>query len=355
MLETPHWSTLSVLSRRTKPRSAMVTSLLLLVAIQSCFRRAPCPTMSAAPPAAGTGRVRQRGRRRPQPGNANCSYARFSSVLQDEISNSQQQQKCRDFAGRENKLITPAFEFADEAVSGTKLHRDGLDALLAAAELGQLNTVYFYSLSRLARESIIGMPILKRLVYGCRVRIVSVTEGVDSDREGWEILAQILLMQHERYVKELSASTFRGQEGNVANHFSNGDYCFGFSSVLAPGEHPGNSRRRKPKRVYQVDPEQAEWVRRVFYWFVVERRSIRWIARELNRLGAPKDHRSSTKAWRHQYVVRNPEEQKVHRHLAVGRDEDLSRSSDRPEIPRAASIRRDRQVGSTVSGTAADR
>jgi hypothetical protein len=292
--------------QRAMQRAAKSVGLLLLVVILSNCLTTRSPIAIAALPTNSSRVTSKRSKRcRRQSGHANASYARFSSALQDEVSNAQQQQKCRDFAAREDKSITSEFEFADEAVSGTLLNRDGLNALLAAAEQGHINTVYFFSLSRLARESVIGMPILKRLVYMCRVRVVSVTEGLDSNREGWETLAQILLMQHERYLKELSANTFRGQEGNVANCFSNGDYCFGYTSVRAPGvQRAGKGRRLKPRMVYQTDPQQAEWVRRIFYWFVVERRSLRWIARELNRLGAPKDHRSSTKIWRHQYLTR---------------------------------------------------
>ena len=52
-----------------------------------------------------------------------------------------------------------------------------------------------------------------------------------------------------------------------------------------------------------IDPETADWVRRIFKWFVVERRGQSWIAKELNRLQAPKDHRSTTKHWTHQLVT----------------------------------------------------
>jgi len=43
---------------------------------------------------------------------------------------------------------------------------------------------------------------------------------------------------------------------------------------------------------------------RIFYWFVQDRRSIRWIAKELTRHNVPKDHRSSTPGWHHDYVRR---------------------------------------------------
>lgn len=250
-------------------------------------------------------RARTRRRRRRDPLDASASYSRYSSHLQEDTSIAQQQERMQGFAEKEGRSISAELEFADEAISGTKRYRDGLDALLAAAEAGRLNTVYFYSLSRLARESVIGMPILKRLVYVYHVRVISVTEGLDSNREGWETLAQILLMQHERYIRELGNNTFRGQQGNLDKGFSNGDYCFGYITVPAPGsDQTRRGRHAKPRMVYKVHPVEAEWVRRIFYWFVRERRSLRWITRELNRLGAPKDHRSRTKEWHHSYLPR---------------------------------------------------
>ena len=225
------------------------------------------------------------------------SYARYSSDMQEEKS------KCRERATENGHEMETELEFADEAVSGTKLHRVGLDAMLAAAKSGRLRVLYFFSLSRLARESVITMPMLKMLVYVYHVRVISATEGVDSNREGWELLATFLSVQHEQYIKDLSANTFRGQEGNVLARLSVGDYCFGYTSVPVPGSEGGRrGRNAKPRRVYALDSETAPWVVRIFYWFVVERRGLRWIARELNRLGAPKDHRASTPKWHHQYL-----------------------------------------------------
>lgn len=52
-----------------------------------------------------------------------------------------------------------------------------------------------------------------------------------------------------------------------------------------------------------VRADHADLVRRIFHWFVVERRTLGWIARELTRTQAPKDHRATTPEWRQQYVV----------------------------------------------------
>ncbi len=232
-----------------------------------------------------------------------ASYSRFSTDLQREESNKDQQRTCREKAETNGHQLLAELEFSDEAVSGTKLHRAGLDAMLAAAEEGRFKVLYFHSLSRLARESVITMPMLKRLVYNFGVRVISVTEGIDSNNDNWELIASIMSIVHERYVKDLAENVLRGQEGVILDGLCVGDCCFGYSSVPIPGSEQGRSRNRKPKKQYEINKITAHWVIRIFYWFVVERRTLRWIARELNRLGAPKDHRSSTKPWHHRYIA----------------------------------------------------
>lgn len=233
-----------------------------------------------------------------------ATYSRYSSDQQREESISDQQRTCHDLAERNGHRIRPDCQYSDEAVSGTKLRREGLDAMLAAAEAGTFQVLYFHSLSRLARESVITMPMLKRLVYSFKVRIISVSEGIDSDRDGWEVIASVMSLLHERYIKELSANVFRGQEGTVLAQFSVGDYRFGYTSVPVPGtESARKGRNALPRKAYAIDDDTSAWVLRIFHWFVKERRSLRWIARELNRRGAPKDHRATTKRWHHQQVA----------------------------------------------------
>lgn len=240
-----------------------------------------------------------------------ASYARYSSDMQHGESIDDQQRLCREMAEREGLTIAPDLEFYDAAVSGTKRYREGLDAMLQAAKDGRFGCLFFYNISRLARESVITLPMLKQLVYVDKVRVVSVTEGVDSKRDGWEMLAALLSVMAERYVKELGLSVFRGQEGTALAGYSVGDFCFGYKSVpVAGSESQRRSRNAKPRMTYAIDELAAPWVVQIFDWFAKEGRSIRWITRELNRLNAPKDHRSTTKPWHHQYVSRLLENRK---------------------------------------------
>jgi Mn-dependent DtxR family transcriptional regulator len=212
---------------------------------------------------------------------------------------------CRERALRDGFQTLPEFEFSDSAVSGTKRDRHGLNLLLAAARSRQFHVLYFHSLSRLARESVISMPLLKELVYVHRIRVISVTEGVDSEVDGWDVLATLFSIQHERYLKELAANVFRGQEGAIFARFSVGDFRFGYTSIPSPnGEVVGRGREKKSRMVYAIHETQAEWVRKIFHWYVIDQQSIAWIVRELNRLHVDTDHRSTRKEWRRPAVIR---------------------------------------------------
>ncbi len=107
----------------------------------------------------------------------------------------------------------------------------------------------------------------------------------------------------EEYIRKLREAVLSGQEQNVLNEFSNGDYCFGYSSESVPGTEIGRrGRDRRPRMRAVINPEHAAWVTRIFIWFVKEHRSMNWIATELTRLGPPKDHPSSTPGWGHALV-----------------------------------------------------
>ncbi|MEX2309734.1 MAG: recombinase family protein [Pirellulales bacterium] len=234
-----------------------------------------------------------------------ASYCRFSSKAQDERTIADQQRRCRERAARDGYSADGLLEFADEAVSGAAPCRAGFDEMMAAARAGRIKVLYFVNLSRLARDCLLTLQTMRELVYIHKVQVISIDEGIDTNRsETWELLTVILGIQHEQFLKKLAIDVFGGQEGVVLDHYCVGDYCFGFSSEPVPGaEGKGNGRNKKPKTKYIKKWDEIEWVIKIFYWFTVERRPLRWIARELNRLGAPKDHRSTTPHWHHQLVA----------------------------------------------------
>jgi site-specific DNA recombinase len=237
------------------------------------------------------------------PNDVAASYSRYSSDHQDVSSIEQQQRGCREKAVANGHQLLTELEFADEAVSGTKRDRHGLNLLMQAAHDGRFGVLYFHCLSRLAREYVITMPMLKELVHTCGVRVISVSEGIDSANPNWELTAMIRAWMHQEYLKVLRAAVLRGQEGAVLNEFSVGDWRFGYGSEPIPGSESGRTGRNpKPRKRYIIVEEHAQWVRQIFRWYVVDNWSLTDITKELTRVSAPKDHRATTEGWEHQYV-----------------------------------------------------
>jgi len=264
----------------------------------------PFATQSAPPAVIARARRRSGARTVDTAGAEAGSYSRFSSDQQGDSSIDQQRRKCREAAAANGHTMRGDCEFADHAVSGTRPDRKGLQAMIAAAKGGSFQVLYFESLSRLAREFVISAPMLKELVYVHKIRIISTSEGLDSERAGWELMAMFRSWMHGEFLKQLREAVLRGQEEAVLNDYSVGDWCFGYRSEPIPGSEAGRrGRNAKPRMRIFLNEEHARWVVQIFEWFVNERRSKPWIARELTRLKAPKDHRATTPQWRACYVT----------------------------------------------------
>ena len=165
------------------------------------------------------GRMRRRAESLP---NVSASYNRYSSDNQHPESIADQRRSNREAAARDGTPIADELQFDDYAISGTRQTRDGLDRMMAAARAGLFSTLFVINLSRLARELVLSLPLVKELVHVLNVRVVSVQEGIDSSRGGWEFMAAIYGLQHEQYLRDLRQYVLNGQEGVVLS-----GYCVG--------------------------------------------------------------------------------------------------------------------------------
>ena len=80
-------------------------------------------------------------------------------------------------------------EFSDASGSGTRQTPKGLKDMLKAAQAGRFRTLYVESLTRLTRKSIITTVMLKEMVHVHHVRVISVSEGIDSAEGNWDLAA----------------------------------------------------------------------------------------------------------------------------------------------------------------------
>lgn len=225
-----------------------------------------------------------------------AAYARFSSKNQDEDSIDQQFTKIHEAAHRNGHYIPPELHFKDEAVSGRKRHRRGLNELLEKARQGLFKKIYLWDVSRLARETAISLPLIKEIVHVHGIQLYCVSNRMDSSQPGFENYIHFQCMMAQEQLTRLAVDVRRGHSNNFRDNYSNGDVCFGYRTEIAPGyENANRARKIRPKKISVIDQSQAEWVLRIFRWYVIELRSMFWIAKELNRLKAPRDHRASSK------------------------------------------------------------
>jgi len=230
-----------------------------------------------------------------------ASYSRYSTNLQDESSLEQQQNRCREKASQLGMGISSDLEFSDAALSGTKPDRKGVSDLINAAKSGLIDVVIVDSLSRLSRELCFTLSTLKNLIQVHGVRFISVSEGIDSAQGNWELLAMIMGYTHQEYIKSLGSAVIRGQSHAHLNGYSTGTFPFGYKSVPKEGTEFGRLKKLRKEIIPHED--HAQWVRKVFDWFVEDKMPIQQIAKELTRLSAPKDHRSTIKHWNHQSIA----------------------------------------------------
>ena len=80
-------------------------------------------------------------------------YARYSSENQRPESIEDQIGACRRLASQRGFSVLEDHIYADQAQSGARRDRQGLSALVAAAQNGQFDVVLVDDLSRLARDN----------------------------------------------------------------------------------------------------------------------------------------------------------------------------------------------------------
>jgi DNA invertase Pin-like site-specific DNA recombinase len=105
------------------------------------------------------------------------------------------------------------------------------------------------------------------------VRIIAVSQGIDTQSEQADVLMTVHGLVDSLYIKELAKKTHRGLEGKVLQGLHAGGRCFGYNNV--PG--PSGVRLR-------VNEQEAATVHEIFT-MAADGLSLRSIAKRLNNRG----------------------------------------------------------------------
>ncbi len=211
-------------------------------------------------------------------------YARYSSDKQSPLSIEDQVRKCREYAQRQGWQVLPNHIYSDEAVSGATDDRAGLKRLLAAATAPgrRFDVVLVDDTSRLSRKLADSLRIKEQLDFA-GVRLVFVSQGIDSATEQAEVLLATHGIVDSLYIGELAKKVYRGVEGRALRGLHTGGRCFGYRNV--PIEDPAlKDTYGRPVIVgvrLVVDEAQAAIVRQIFTLYA-SGYSLKRIAKLLN-------------------------------------------------------------------------
>ncbi len=200
-----------------------------------------------------------------------AAYARYSTDKQTPISIEDQIRKCGDFAEAKGWTLIEDQIYTDEAVSAAGADRDGLKQLLAAARSVPrlFDVILVDDTSRLSRNVGDAARIREEIAF-LGVRIVAVSQGIDSQDEQAEVLFGVHALVDTIYIKELGKKTHRGLEGLALRGLHTGGNCYGYRNV-----------RTKEGVKLEVNENQTGVVRRIFE-MAASGLSLKKIAKTLN-------------------------------------------------------------------------
>lgn len=196
-----------------------------------------------------------------------AAYARYSTDMQSAASLTDQLRNVRAYCARMG-WPEPAV-YQDAAISGSRNDRPAYLRLLADAH--RFDVILVDDLTRLSRDSVEAQQQVRRLTYR-GVRVIGVSDGVDTARKGHKADVALRGLMGELYIADLADKTHRGLTGRALAGASAGGLPYGYR-VTDTGQRA-------------VREDQAAVVRRIFADYIAGM-SPREIAHALNAEGVP--------------------------------------------------------------------
>ena len=178
-----------------------------------------------------------------------CRLSRDDNM--DSESNSIQNQKKILQKAAKDKGYADTIFFVDDGITGTTMKRPGFQKMIAAIEAGYISAVFVKDLSRLGRNYIEVGKLTEEFFPLHDVRLVAVSDGVDSD-EGEDDFTPFKNIMNEYYAKDIS------KKRRIVNKMK------GNAGIpLSPPPY-GYIKNPDDPRFWVIDPEAAEVVRRIY-------------------------------------------------------------------------------------------
>ena len=179
-------------------------------------------------------------------------YCRLSrdDNMESESNSIQNQKKILQKAARDKGYTNTLF-FIDDGITGTTMKRPGFQKMIGAIEAGYISAVFVKDLSRLGRNYIEVGKLTEEFFPLHDVRLVAVSDGVDSD-EGEDDFTPFKNIMNEYYAKDIS------KKRRIVNKMK------GNAGIpLSPPPY-GYIKNPDDPRFWAVEPEAAQVVRRIY-------------------------------------------------------------------------------------------
>jgi site-specific DNA recombinase len=212
-------------------------------------------------------------------------YTRYSSDLQSNTSNEDQEREVRALFRRVGIDGADAIVIHERAESGTKNDRPRFLEALALVNQGRVSVFGVDDQARASRnDDIVG--VVKDMVYR-GTRFVS-GDGVDTNENGWQLKVRILGIHNAHSNEESARRVRRGMFGRVLNNKSAGDFPYGYDSYFDDPEYAAKycGRGPKPAKTVAIFEPHAKWVREIFRLVAIDW-SFNRVAKWLQEQNAP--------------------------------------------------------------------
>ena len=179
-------------------------------------------------------------------------YCRLSrdDNMESESNSIQNQKKILQKVAKDKGYTNTIF-FIDDGITGTTMKRPGFQKMIGAIEAGYISAVFVKDLSRLGRNYIEVGKLTEEFFPLHDVRLVAVSDGVDSD-EGEDDFTPFKNIMNEYYAKDIS------KKRRIVNKMK------GNAGVpLSPPPY-GYIKNPDDPRFWVVEPEAAQVVRRIY-------------------------------------------------------------------------------------------
>lgn len=199
-------------------------------------------------------------------------------------------QRYTELKSYKNWMTKSEWDFAEQA-SGAEKTRPELDKLLRLVKRKEVDVVLVWKIDRMARSLPLLLDIFE-VLHKNEVGFASVKEDVDFSGIIGRLIFQLFGAIAEFERENIRLRTAEGKKTSArAGNWIGGSAPYGFRKVKNKRE---DGKDAKGSKLHLI-PEEAEWVKQIFTWFVHDRKCFAEIAKELNAQGVSRGEAATSR------------------------------------------------------------